>query len=411
MKILGVCGRGIEGCGQTKYMIETKRALESVGHVCDIVASMDRSFVRNTAHSITLKSKGKFSESEYMDEVISLAESYDLIIVFCLPDVKISEDAKKNFIRFLNTVKTKMIYIMVDHNTNSVNNNACLEETCRRVDLILVHSLEGAMATWVRSRGISTPIDYLYTSRNFDEMRNEYWKPVSEMDLKRVTWIGRMALWKKPKLFIDFANAELCPNGYVATLEGIEKSLAYSEFFKKQGYLKYVDNSRYNDSIKSGDHTNLKTEKPYLYGMYKFEEEMERLSLTGFGADLYTLKPKYYGRSLEQCHNDIVACGCIPIMSRHFGYNCHTLENRRWIDACPDAVYLDENNFSEAFSKIEKYRKDPILFDETREKIYEFFKTQGDISVIGPKFDGILHKVLDDGYASVGKNRSLKKLW
>ena len=415
MRVVGICGRGIEGCGQTKYMIETKKALEYAGHTCDLIVSDDFNFVRKNAHDVDVKFRGKFANPEFVTAMTKEANSYDIAILFSLPDLKFTEECKKGFLDFIQSLSIKIIYIMVDHNIDSIKRNACIDETCRKVDLILVHSLTGAMAQYVNSLGCSTPLDYLYTSRDFDEMRDKFWKPVSEMNLKASTFIGRCATWKKPAWYIDFSREYLNPNGYVSTMEGMEKSMAFTTIFyadhhhKSSGWVPGIDMSRYLHT-KTTYYDDLGTEKMYVFGIYKFDECMERLSKVGFGADLYTLDAKKYGRSLEQCHNDIVACGCIPVMSRHFGRNCLTLEDRPWIEACPDAVWLDESNFKECFEKMEMYRKDPVLFDETREKIYEFFKTQGDISVISKKFDEILAKA----QALPFKKRTYKaqmKLW
>jgi len=393
MRVVGICGRGIEGCGQTKYMIETKKALEYSGHVCDLIVSTDHSFPRKNAHEIDSKYVGKFENESFVDHMIDEANKYDLAILFSIPDIKFSEKCKTGFMRFLNSLNIKIIYIMVDHAMGSIRRNINVEEICEKVDMILVHSLTGVMANYVKSLGLKTPVDYLYTSRNFDEMRDKFWKPVDQINMKSVKWIGRSAFWKKPLLFVDFSAKKLNPAGYVTTMEGLEKSMAFATMFfidssQKNGIIPGIDLSQYA-SPKFDEFTSDNT---YVLGAYVFNECMERLSKSGFGADLYTLKPERYGRSLEQCHNDIVACGCIPIFSKHFGENCLTLENKRWIDACPEIVWLDEDNYDEAFEKMERYRNDPVLFDETREKIYEFFKTQGDISVISKKFDEILAK-------------------
>ena len=415
MRIVGICGRGLEGCGQTKYMIETKKALEYAGHTCDLIVSTDYNFVRKASHEITVAFEGKFADSKFVDKMIEETNKYDLAILFSLPDLKFTDECKAGFLKYIKALNIKMIYIVVDHNMDSIRRNACIDESCEKSDLILVHSLNGAMAQYVNSLGLNTPIDYLYTSRDFDEMRKQFWKPVSEMNLKASTFIGRCATWKKPSWYIEFSRQYLNPNGYISTMEGMEKSLAFTTIFyadrhgKDGGWVPGIDMSRYLHS-KTTDYDNLTSEKMYVFGVYKFKDCMERLSKVGFGADLYTLDVKKYGKSLEQCHNDIVACGCIPIMSRHFGRNCLTLENKPWIEACPEVIWLDESNFEECFNKMEMYRKDPVLFDETREKIYEFFKTQGDISIISKKFDEIVNRVASTDSVK-RKIKTQMKLW
>jgi len=396
MKIVGICARGVEGCGQTKYMIETKKALEYMGHSCDLVAASDKKFLRRKAHDIQLKFEGPFAKKENIDHLIEdINNNYDLVIIFSLPATSFDDKAKEGYLRLIASLNKKKIYIMVDHSACSIARNACVKETCENIDLLLVHSLTGAMASWIKKNKLSVPVDYLYTSRDFDEMKSKYWKPVEQMNLKSASFIGRSTDWKHPDWFVNFCTSKLNPNGYVTTMEGMESSFVFLRLFfkngsRKDGPLDSVDLTRH----KCTDHNNLTSEKIYVFDGYKFTDEMERLSKTGFGSDLYTLRPEYYGRSLEQCHNDIVACGCIPIFSKHFGENCHTIEGERWIDACPEVVWLDDTNFDECFEKMENYRNNPELFDSARNKIYDFFKTQGDISIIAPKFDEIVNRVL-----------------
>ena len=395
MKILAIYGGQVDSHGGTKFMVENIKALRYVGHQVDLAIGTDLKPNKTNFNVTGIVSEGKWTDSDYIDSLVRLSDSYDLVYIFCLPyHISKQEDRdiiSENIDRFLDRIKTRLIISNVDHNTKCVLSNIGMESVCRRADLIMLHSEEGALAKKLKDWKIDTPLHHQYTSRDYSYLRDKYWRPVSDMNLRSATWIGRTARWKKPDVFAEFAYDKLNKNGFTSTIEGIEMSIIYYSLFKYQRPVDFVDLTRY----KSGDHDNLEPGKCYLFNKYVYEEEMERLSHTGFGADLYTLKPNYYGTSLEQSHIDIVNVGSILMCSKHFGENCLTLSGNRYIDECPDIIYLDRDNFDECFDRIDRLSRDPDFFDRTRENIFEFIRSQSDISVVGPKLDEIIHRVVD----------------
>ena len=397
MKILAIYGIMTDYYGGTRFMMENLNSLKLLGHHIDIVTGTERMFNIGSPDVGEILS-GKFTDSDFVNKIIEISDNYDLTIIFCLPwkskskdDQLANELLQDNVRRLLDGIRTKLIYSNVDHNNQCLKTYAGLEDVCRRADLIMLHSEEGALAKRLKDCKIDTPLHHQYTSRDFSYLRDKYWRPVSDMNLRSATWIGRSTRWKKPEVFAEFANDKLNKNDFTSTIEGIEMSIIYYSLFKYQRPVDFVDTSRY----KSGDHDNLEPGKCYLFNKYVYEEEMERLSHTGFGADLYTLKPNYYGTSLEQSHIDIVNVGSILMCSKHFGENCLTLSGNRYIDECPDIIYLDRDNFDECFDRMDRLSKDPDFFDRTRENIFEFIRSQSDISVVGPKLDEIIHRVVD----------------
>ena len=398
MKILAIYGATFDTFGGTKFMIENTNALRYVGHQVDLVVGTDKKkdkIINSSATGIILS--GKFTDRDYIDTIISTSRNYDLTIIYCLPFIEKGDESDRhdiifeNVMRLLDGIKTKLILSNVDQNNKVFKTKIGLEQACRRADLVLHYSKNGALTKKLKEWNIDTPMDHQYTSRDFSYLREKYWRPVSDMNLRSATWIGRATTWKKPDVFAEFAYEKLRHNGYVSTIEGIERSIVFFRLLKYNRPDDFLDYSRY----KTGDHTDLKTDRTYLFNKYVYEDEMKRLSGTGFGADLYTLKPDYYGTSLEQAHIDVANVGSILMCSKHYGEHSLTMNGNHYIDECPDIVYLDRDNFDECLDKMNRLSSDPVLFDKTRERIYEFIRSQSDISVVGPKLDEIIHRVVD----------------
>ena len=399
MKVLAIYGATFDTFGGTRFVAENTKALRYVGHQVDLVVGNDMKpdkIINSSATGIILS--GKFTDRDYIDKIIKTSEDYDLTIIYCLPFIEKNDTSDRrdlildNVIRLLDGIKTKLIVSNVDQNNKVFKTKIGLEQACRRADLVLHYAKEGTLAKKLKEWKIDTPMDHQYTSRDFSYLRDKYWRPVSDMNLRSATWIGRSTSWKKPELFADFAYDKLRHNGFVSTIEGIERSIVYFRLLKYQRPDDFLDYSRYV----SGDHTDLKTDRTYIFNKYVYEEEMERLSHTGFGADLYTLKyPEYYGTSLEQAHIDVVNVGSILMCSKHYGEHSLTMNGNSYIEECPEIIYLDRDNFDECLDRMIELSSDPVLFDRTRNRIYDFIRSQSDISVVGPKLDEIIHRVVD----------------
>ena len=107
---------------------------------------------------------------------------------------------------------------------------------------------------------------------------------------------------------------------------------------------------------------------------------MERLSLSGFGSDLYHLEAHMYGNNIENCHAEIVASGAIPIFHKHFCDNVIHKVQGDPITKCKNTgtIALDQTNYDETREIMLKLVNDPKMRDDWREMAFDFWKQHSD---------------------------------
>ena len=79
MKVAIVLGRGVEGCGVTKYTVELERWLLNNSHTPMVYASKDKRWSRNDSHEIQNLVHVRFDRDDF-DEVYEGCKSSDIII-------------------------------------------------------------------------------------------------------------------------------------------------------------------------------------------------------------------------------------------------------------------------------------------------------------------------------------------
>ena len=89
MKFAILMGRGIEGCGVTKFTLEQAKWFDKIGHEYKIFASSDKSWTRKASHDVTKIETFKLKKDAEVDRVIKEIEGYDIIIINSLPPLKL----------------------------------------------------------------------------------------------------------------------------------------------------------------------------------------------------------------------------------------------------------------------------------------------------------------------------------
>ena len=406
MKIAILLGRGIEGCGATKSAIEFKKYCDKNNIIGDIFAIDDKKWPRRSVHTFEVKSLYKFDKDDEMKRAVDDMSQYDFMVLYSVPPDTVSENAQQNFLIFLSEIRKsiKVFAVQLDHSIHSINRNANFKEICSNVDAIFTHSLDGDIARWMKKNNITTKLIQQGVGYDFDEVREKYWKPLDQVNLKIAKFVGRSAYWKGTLEFIELANY-LRPHGYATSMEGMEASMAFvTMFFKNKtrhdGPIDGIDLSThgrkfdYNESI-----NNPKYGGPtVIYDGYQWDEAEERLSHCGFGADLYNLDARKYGRSIEYCQPDIVCAGAIPIFHKHFGDNCfYRTEDRPLSSYDSGTVWIDPNNYEEAVEYMLQLSNDKKFFDIQRNKSFEFWKSHADNSLVQKTFiDNMLKELKND---------------
>lgn len=381
MKVVILLGRGIEGCGVTKYTIEQCKWLDKTGYAdYEVFASSDKSWSRKTSHDISKMKLVKFAKKDQVDTVIKACNEADLVIINSLPSSSHPEASIEQFTRLVNELKKPMALIQHDHSIHSIRRNAVLDESIKKAKVIFTHSVNSDFAEYCRKvlptnslfDDDCAPIINFQPGIDFDSVRDKFWKPITEQDSKAHKWIGRTTIWKGYDKYFNLASTKLTPGGHLVTLEGIDRSPAYISF-KQEGY-DYID--CLDQNIAEFDMSNQYGTKALLFGTFVNEEMLERMSRVAFGYQLTLLKPHFLERSMEYTHCEVVCAGTVPVFDRTFGNLVKHRETGLPLSTTNSAIWLSADT-QQAWERIQELQ-DPVLRDKTREEAYEFFRSHQD---------------------------------
>jgi len=386
MKVAIIMGRGIEGCGVTKFTVEQTKWLANNGHEFVVYSSKDKSWTRKNSHDVSNVVQLKFAKPEEMNKMITGANEADVIIINSLPSIGHPEACIEQYKRFLNEITKPVVLIQHDHSKLSIRRNAAIEESVKRANVLFGHSKTNDFAKYVESvtgeAGLGSFFDEDTNGKSiigfqpgidFDAIRAKYWKPIEETDVDMHKWIGRTTSWKGYKQMFKFHNEYLRSAGAITTFEGIEKSPAYLAFREISEFNGHISEDIANISLQ-------KNQPAYVFGPYINDELMERISKVGFGYQLSLLDTRFIERSIEYTHCELACAGVIPVFRKHYGERCtHRYYNKKLID-CDNTgtVWLDDENMQPAFDLVYKLSKDPVMRNEYREMAFEFFKLHQD---------------------------------
>jgi hypothetical protein len=429
-----VMGRGIEGCGVTKFSIELSKYFQKKGIEYRCIAFNDKKWTRRKSHAFNIEQISLENEQSYDMFINRAKEECDTIIINSLPSSSHSKVFIDRFKQFLK-LNVKFVLIQHDHASRSIQRNECLKEAIEASSVCFSHSKNNYftkmiennynssnLASFFDDESTSTPIHTFQPAFDFDECRSMYWKDINETDPKHHKWIGRTAHWKGFALMLDWHNQKLRQNNLLTTLEGIETGIVYPDFlvhsphhnfiksfteatrkvFNERGFdNKYIDQYHWHAVPNVASSTSIaetNTSKYYgdlalVFGIYKNDEILERLSRVGFGYQLSLLKKENIDHSIEYTHCEVVAVGAIPVFHKQFGTLCrHRVSDVPLID-CKDngTVWLDENNFDDSLKLIQKLQSDSVMRNEWREMAFEFYKGHQDSMNV---FDNLMEKIL-----------------
>lgn len=388
-KTVIVLGRGIEGCGVTKFALEQYDWLINNGYDCKVYAAKDKTWSRKKSHDTAFVELVKFAKKDELDKMIKECNEVELVFINSLPPISVSADVIDGFNRFLNEVRTKMILIQHDHSSLSIKRNACLDESINRCEVIFAHSDTNDFSMHVESvlglGGLAslfseTPtktIQNFQPGMNFDRVRDKYWKDISQQNAKHHKWIGRTTSWKGYKQMFQFHNEYLSKQNYLTTFEGIERSPAYLDFRKLTEFNDFVATGA---EIADTDLSDAYGGLANVFGPYINDDMLERMSKVGFGYQLSILKNRFIQRSIEYTHCELVCAGVVPVYRKRYGELCtHRATGKKLIDhSNTGTVWLDDDNMQPALDLIKELTENAELRDKYRKDAYEFYKSHQD---------------------------------
>ena len=385
MKISFLMGRGIEGCGVTKFTLEQNDWFNRNGHTSTIFAPKDKNWTRKTSHEVAGVVCTKWAKDEEADKVIAACNESDFIIITSLPSVGHPEGCISNFKKILASLDKPVVFIQLDHKMMSIKRNAALDEAIDASDVMFSLSRYNDFCKYVKQRqggafgaleGIKQTQIFAYqVGFRFDENKAIFWKDIKEQDVKHHKWIGRTTSWKGYDQMFKFHNNFLRGNGCLTTFEGIEKSPAFLGFKDLSEFIECVGQDPETYDLSNG-YGNL----AHVFGPYNNEQLLHRLSKCGFGYQLSLLDQPYIENALEYTHCEIVATGVIPVFRAGWGRRAkHRVTQVPLID-CKDTgtIWLDDDDMAPALEQIKMLEKDEGMREEWRNMAFEFYREHQD---------------------------------
>lgn len=391
-------GRGIEGCGVTKFTVEQTKWLAKNGYDFTVYSSKDKSWTRKNAHDVSNVVQLKFAKPEETQKMIDGCNAANVVIINSLPSIGHSEECINQFKRFLNEVQKPIVLVQHDHSSLSIKRNAAIDESIGKASVLFGHSNRNDFACLVESStGGGGLADFLLHENevktilnfqpgmDFDSVRAKYWKPIEQTDPIMHKWIGRTTSWKGYVQMFKFHSEYLRQGGYITTFEGIEKSPAYLSFRELSEFHGHIESAI--DSVK------LNVNEPaYVFGPFINSEMLERMSKVGFGYQLSILDERFIERSIEYTHCEVICTGVVPVFRKGYGERCTHRKFGDKLINCKDngTIWLDDNNMQPAFDLLNKLAKDPVMRNEYREQAFEFYKLHQDSQYT---FDEMMKKI------------------
>jgi len=234
MKIAIIMGRGIEGCGVTKFTVEQTKWLAKNGHQFTVFSSKDKSWTRKNAHDVSNVVQLKFAKPEETSKLIAGCNAADVVIINSLPSVGHSDECITQFKRALNEITKHIVLIQHDHSSLSIKRNAAITESIGKASILFGHSSTNDFARLVESSSGGGGLAEFFDQNNsktilnfqpgmdFNSIRAKYWLDIDQTKPHMHKWIGRTTSWKGYVQMFKFHNEFLRPNGHITTFEGIE---------------------------------------------------------------------------------------------------------------------------------------------------------------------------------------------
>jgi len=386
MKTIILLGRGTEGCGVTQCAIQMQKVTGAT-----ILSANDKKWGR--AKGLDLQ-QIEMSVGKEWEEMANIINQHDVCIVYSVPSKSHPQDCQDNFPKLLDAITVRKAFINVDHKAASIARNANLADVCRKMDVIMTHSLENDFSRFMKKNKILVPLKKMGLGFDYDGHRAKYWKAIHAQQRSMVRWIGRTAMWKGPALMIDYHQDALMDAEFITVLEGLEASIQYPLVLYRDNKEETPTDRRKVVNYFRPEKQHGETQKflpefygtekvgngAYLYPQYINEDCMNRMSRSAFGADLYHLKAETYGNNIENCHAEIIASGAVPIFHKHFCDNVIHKEQGKPVTLCKDTgtIGLDYSNFEECKEVMIKLKNDPAMRDDWREMAFEFWKQHSD---------------------------------
>ncbi len=413
LKILTVLPHGICGAGVTRNSIDLTEYINSLDNTkinADCIANNDISFGLRSKSFDSIKTFSFLNDTDNLKKYI---DAFDIIICTGAISKNRSTEEKINFINLLDYIKSKnkmLIYINLDHKKSALNCRMFAEKEYinmfEKFDLIFNYSHQNDFCKkiiepaninvkTILCRGDKN-IENIY-GIDFDKIKSNYWKETTDKQYKTIKYLGRTNVYKGPYLVRDLHYKYFMNDGWITTIEGIDLLIGalvelYSEIKpdkipRPDVNLTYIKQNKANISRIDNNQTVFERNSPaYVMPIFTNKNGLERLSKCQFGIELITFtgrNERFNKDVIENAMLEYVAVGCIPIFKKYWAEQ-FIIGGKTLISYGDNAgtIFLDENNPEEAMQLMNKLADNPTMYDEWRNKAFNFYKKYYDVKNI-----------------------------
>ena len=364
MKIALILGRGVEGAGVTRYMIEICNFLKSKGIEHKVYVVDDKKWGRGKSQGMP---EYEMIGPKEIDTFYDTLNKFDYVFLNSVPSIKHSQWAIDGFLKMVKGITTRKLVFQNDHKIASIHRNANFFELCNICDGIVSHSITSPFFNkLVTLFGSQIRSKFIQLHVGFDFSQLASYRKTEH--LKKITYLGRYATFKQPDRLFGFLPYAV-NNNLLLEMKGVERSLGalnifYDDIENKIAKHDIIECNK--KAIEAGlvvDNAKRDLSKVYIYGPYDYVDGMETLSNSLVGADFYHLNADAYGDNFEYAQCEIVAVGTVPMFDYHWAENC-------W-------VYKDGKKTDKHFVDLDEYglfvKKDLSNIEEIVEKINDIY--------------------------------------
>lgn len=374
MKIAILLGRGIEGCGVTRFATELQSYLLSQNYQCKSFAATDKKWGRkNSQHTNIVE----FDNNE-INKIKNELNNFDIVFYQSLPSKSNSELYKNKFFEelVLNVNKPIKIIFQNDHKIHSLNRNSMLWETVGKMDCAFTFGKGTVFNKKIKELNIDTPVEFFNNGHDFSKLNHL----IKKEQQRKISYLGRFATFKEPNRMIHLQPL-LSNHNIICEARGIEKSIgAKTKFF--------CSNEK---DLKSHEHSNIKYRNKsivdeqdldylHVYGPYDRMPTLELLSNNMFGANFFNLKKEEYNNIIEYSTLEMINIGMIVVVDKQWAQNNYHIQGDSFYDLdC--FIYNEKNNYQSTVDQIVELANNQELRSKKRRLAYNVAKSHCDVNI------------------------------
>lgn len=422
MNVSIIFGRGIEGAGVTRYVIELVHALEQQGHSYKVYDLDDRKFLRAGKQALVSK---PVTPTELLTLHIEINQT-DLLVVASVPSTKHLPESQENFLVLLESVKAKKALIQIDHKMESMRRNANWHRVCELCDKIVTFGMDTPFyQDLVQKKGKDQLKKYvraqvLYSPDKLDKFK----VPFSERT-RRVLYLGRFATWKDPQrlqLLLTHTNNQ--ENKFLIEMLGVERSLAFGQFVYYTDYEKRIKNPliewKWKLNAKYEEMVPPSFDYVRCWGVYEYEFGMRYLASSLFSASFYHHKlDSAFADHTEYAMLEMMSSGTVPLFDPNWARVCHPWrdgkrDEKSFAEQSLFALFLrkDGQNTLTVVQDMIELSQDEKLYTQVTESAQQLAREISDPAWIVPKLlDDIFLPVADEYTEKIREEKDIKNFF